>query len=52
MSTSPSEELKEREAIKKVYPDSPTWSSRVDDMPKEQVTAIYLRFKAQGKLGK
>ena len=42
--------LMEREAIKKVYPDSPTWASKVDKMPDNQIVAIYIRFKSEGKL--
>jgi len=40
----------EREAIKAVYPNSPTWGGKVDRMSDSQVVAIYLRFKAEGKL--
>lgn len=40
----------ERAAIKSVYPNSDSWSRKVDKMSSQQVTAIYLRFKSQGKL--
>lgn len=40
----------EREQIKKVYSGSSSWSARVDKMSDSQVVAIYLRFKAEGKL--
>lgn len=40
------EMTKRREAIKVFFRDP----SKVDDMSDEQVTAIYLRYKAQGKL--
>lgn len=40
----------ERESIKKVYPNSHTWAEKVDRMSDSQVVAIYLRFKAEGKL--
>lgn len=36
----------QREAIKKIFKDS----RRVDRMSSEQVTAIYLRLKNEGKL--
>ena len=42
--------INEREEIKKVYPNSKTWYAKVDKMSPAQVTAIYIRFKAEGKL--
>lgn len=39
-----------REAIKTVYA-SEAWRQKVDTMSTAQVTAIYLRFKREGKLG-
>lgn len=43
---------REREAIKNVYPNSQGWADKVDKMPPAQVTAVYIRFSAQGKLGR
>lgn len=42
----------EREALKKLYPNSDSWQDKVKNMPEDQVTAIYIRFKTEGKLGK
>lgn len=39
-----------RAAVLAVYPNSVTWKHRVREMTPEQVTAIYLRFKTEGKL--
>ena len=41
----------EREELKKLY-SSDSWNDKVDKMSDSQVTAIYLRFKSEGKLGK
>lgn len=41
----------EREELKKAYP-SDSWASKVDKMSPTQVSAIYIRLKSQGKLGK
>jgi len=49
MSTTQELEAK-RAAIKKVYNSSASWAEKVSKMSDAQVTAIYLRFKAQGKL--
>lgn len=38
-----------RELIKQAYPTK-TWKAKVDKMPDNQVTAVYLRLKGQGKL--
>jgi hypothetical protein len=38
-----------REAVKAAYP-SKKWSVKVDKMDDDQVAAIYLRLKAQGKV--
>lgn len=43
---------REREELKKVYPNSQSWAHKVDRMPPEQVAAIYIRFRNEGKLGK
>lgn len=42
----------QREELKKAYPNSKQWHKKVDRMPENQVTAIYIRFRAEGKLGK
>ena len=39
----------EREAVKKIG-KSDKWKTKVDKMSDAQVTAIYLRLKAEGKL--
>ena len=41
----------EREELKKVY-SSKKWAEKVDRMRPDQVTAIYIRLRSQGKLGK
>jgi len=41
--------MSEREQLKGVY-KNPTWANKVDKMSEDQVIAIYLRLKAQGKL--
>lgn len=46
------QEAREREAVKNVYSGSTRWAEKVDKMSPNQVTAIYLRFKAEGKLGR
>lgn len=38
-----------REAVKKLYQSS-NWRNKVNNMSDAQVTAIYLRFQAEGKL--
>lgn len=39
---------KERELVKAVYKNSPTWAKKVDAMSDAQLTAIYMRFKLKG----
>ena len=39
-----------RAAVLAVYPGSITWKHRVQGMTPEQVTAIYMRFKTEGRL--
>ncbi len=39
----------QRAAIANVYP-GPSWAKKVQNMSDAQVTAIYLRFVAEGKL--
>ncbi|QPX71428.1 hypothetical protein SscP1EGY_30 [Streptomyces phage SscP1EGY] len=39
-----------KELIKKAYPHSKTWPSKVDKMPEGQVTAIFFRLKREGKI--
>lgn len=41
--------INEREAIKKIG-RSPEWANKVDKMSDDQVIAIYLRLKSEGKL--
>jgi hypothetical protein len=43
-------ESKEREAVKAAYPHSTKWATKVSRMSDQQVTAVYLRFKSQGKV--
>lgn len=38
-----------REAVKTAYKNQ-AWAERVKEMTEEQVTAIYLRLKAQNKI--
>lgn len=40
----------ERDALKLVYPNSDSWLAKVDKMSDRQVTAIYIKFRSQGKL--
>lgn len=40
---------KQREALRNVYPGA-EWQKKVTDMSDEQVVAIYLRLKGQGKV--
>lgn len=40
---------KEREALKQAYP-SKRWADKVKKMPDDQVVAVYLRLKKQGKI--
>jgi hypothetical protein len=40
---------KKREALKGAYPGK-KWADKVDDMSDDQVIALYLRFKGQGKV--
>ena len=42
----------ERQALKRAYPKSKLWHDKVDRMTVEQVTAVYIRLRAQGKLGR
>ncbi len=44
--------INQREELKKAYPNSRDWHEKVNKMSSEQVTAIYIRLKAQGKLGR
>lgn len=39
-----------RKAVSDAYPNSGKWKSRVTKMADDQVTAIYLRLKTQGKV--
>ena len=40
----------ERTRLKEAYPGSESWARRVDHMTDDQVIAIYLRLKSQGKV--
>jgi hypothetical protein len=42
----------EREELKKAYPHSKQWHEKVDKMRPDQVTAVYIRLRSRGKLGK
>jgi hypothetical protein len=42
----------EREELKKAYPNSKQWHEKVDKMPDDQVAAVYIRLRSQGRLGK
>jgi hypothetical protein len=46
-----SEADKYREELKKAYP-SKQWAAKVDAMRPDQVTAIYIRLRSEGKLAK
>lgn len=39
-----------REQVKSVYPRSKKWHDKVDHMSEDQVVAVYMRFRAIGKL--
>lgn len=38
----------EREAVKKI--GGSAWRAKVDKMPDNQITAIYIRLKSEGKI--
>lgn len=40
---------RQREELKKAYPGV-KWAKKVNLMPPDQVTAVYLRLKAQNKI--
>lgn len=42
----------ERQELLKLYPTSDSWKDKVSKMSDRQVTAIYLRFKKEGKLAR
>lgn len=44
--------VNEREEVRKVYKNSPSWQEKVTRMSEAQVIALYNKFKAQGKLVK
>jgi hypothetical protein len=44
------EEAQRRQAVKEVYSGSTEWPDKVDKMSIKQLTAIYLKFKAEGKV--
>lgn len=37
-----------KELVKKVYPNSQSWSKKVDKMDEQQLIAIYLSFQKRG----
>jgi hypothetical protein len=39
-----------KELVKKAYPHSKAWASKVNNMPEAQVTAIFIRLKREGKI--
>lgn len=41
-----------RQELLKLYPKSAGWADKVKHMSSEQVTAIYLRYRSEGKLRK
>ena len=41
--------MSERELIKQAYPN-PTWAKKVDAMGEQQVHALYIRLRNQGKI--
>jgi len=41
--------VKEREAVKKVYPYK-RWWAKVDKMTDSQIIALYLRWRGEGKV--
>ena len=43
--------FEQRQAIARVYA-SPSWKKKVENMPDDQVVAVYLKFEGQGKLAK
>ena len=42
----------QRQELLKLYPNSERWKEKVLKMPDNQVTAIYLRARNEGRLGK
>jgi hypothetical protein len=40
---------KKKELIRKAYPTK-TWSAKVDNMPDNQIIAVFFRLQRQGKL--
>lgn len=50
MGNTEQEQAQEKEAVKAAYP-SKKWKSKVDNMSPAQITAIYIRLRAEGKLG-
>lgn len=41
-----------KQELLKLYPKSAGWADKVKHMSSEQVTAIYLRYRSEGKLRK
>jgi hypothetical protein len=41
---------RKRELVLKAYPNSKAWSAKVKSMPDNQIVAIFLRLRGQGKI--
>lgn len=39
----------QREELKRAYPNK-KWAEKVDKMPEDQVVAVYMRLRQQGKI--
>jgi len=39
-----------RAAVKAAYPNSETWALRVKTMPADQIQALFIKFKKEGKI--
>lgn len=42
--------ISQRESLKQAYRSSVTWATKVDKMSDQQVAAIFLKFKREGKI--
>lgn len=41
--------IEQRAAVKNAYPGK-KWQNKVDRMPEDQIAAVYIRLKGQGKI--
>jgi hypothetical protein len=41
---------RKRELVARAYPNSKSWSAKVKGMPDNQIVAIFLRLRGQGKI--